>query len=517
MDVFPQGHQLGPYRVVRLLGEGGMGAVYEARQELLDRRVALKTLHPEYAKNKDAITRFFNEAKALSRLEHPNIVQVFDFGTTDDGTSYLVMEYLRGHTLGRRLRELHARGERLPITAGLHIGFQVADVLAVAHAEGIIHRDIKPDNLMMIGDAVAPGGERVKILDFGIAKLTPAMTHSGVKTATQTVMGTPSYMSPEQCAGAGGVDFKTDVYALGCVLFEILAGRPPFVAEGPGQIIGMHLFQSPPSLRTLAPSVSEAVVELVNRLLTKDKALRPSMTETADAIGRLLQKTAGTGRLLRSRPLSVLDANSPHSLVPIPHPGTTLGRSTGQQSPRLPRRAFFLAGCLASVLVGALIVARRVQAPPVLEKKDRPPPTTAPSTNIPLSVAQTGINISIAADPRASQNQQQRVITWTIESEPPGCKVIDENGTQLGTTPYTSTKEAVPGEVAVRLRHDGYTDSIVSLSRDRSQTRRVTLNRTLPILRKKDAPRNPQATVTNSASTRTALGTASKTIGYEKD
>ena len=175
-----------------------MGAVYEARQEPLDRRVALKTLHAEHAKNKESIARFFNEAKALSRLEHPSIVQVSDFGHATDGTAYLVMEYLRGQSLASRLHELSARGELLPIATALQVCAQVADVLTMAHAKGIVHRDIKPANLMLVADPVAPGGERVKVLDFGIAKLTD---QPGVaKTATNQVMGTPAYMSPEQCA-----------------------------------------------------------------------------------------------------------------------------------------------------------------------------------------------------------------------------------------------------------------------------------------------------------------------------
>jgi len=215
MSALSEGHRLGPYRIVRPLGEGGMGAVYEARQDPLDRRVALKTLHPEYAGNKDAVARFFNEAKVFSRLEHPCIVQVSDFGNAEDGTAYLVMEYLRGQNLGRRLT---AGDGRLPVATALQMAWQVADVLAVAHAQGVIHRDLKPDNLMLVADPIAPGGERVKILDFGIAKLTKAIDRGSVKTDTLAVMGTPMYMSPEQCAGAGGVDAKTDVYSLGCVL-----------------------------------------------------------------------------------------------------------------------------------------------------------------------------------------------------------------------------------------------------------------------------------------------------------
>jgi len=209
---------IGSYRIVRQLGEGGMGVVYEARHEGLDRKVALKCLHPEHAANPDIVARFFNEAKILSKLEHPSIVQVSDFGQAADGTAYLVMELLRGESLARRLRDNVNHQTRISLVAALQFAWQVADVLAMAHAQGIVHRDLKPDNLMLVPDPVAPGGERVKLLDFGIAKLLKAADSNAPKTNTLAVMGTPMYMSPEQCAGAGGVDAKTDVYSLGCLL-----------------------------------------------------------------------------------------------------------------------------------------------------------------------------------------------------------------------------------------------------------------------------------------------------------
>ena len=354
MAVLTEGQRLGAYRIVRLLGEGGMGAVYEARQEPLERRVALKTLHADHAKSKEFIARFFNEAKVLSRLEHPSLVQVSDFGHAADGTAYLVMEYLRGQSLARRIRDLSEGGKRLPVETALHVCVQVADVLAMAHGQGIVHRDIKPENLMLVGDPVAPGGERVKVLDFGIAKLTD--DRGGVKTATNQVMGTPAYMSPEQCAGAGGVDAQTDVYALGCVLYELLAGRTPFVADGPGRLIGMHLFQEPPSLLSVAPQSPPEIAELVHRMLRKEKTQRPRMKETAGELARHLSKQTGGRVEVRALPPGRGGADEGNAQAKGAQ-ASTIGRSIGQRvkQPSATRSGLVFGG--VGVLVMGLVVA----------------------------------------------------------------------------------------------------------------------------------------------------------------
>ena len=360
-----EGQRLGAYRIVRLLGEGGMGAVYEARQEPLDRRVALKTLHADHAKNKESIARFFNEAKVLSRLEHPSIVQVSDFGHATDGTAYLVMEYLRGQSLGRRIRERSERGERVPLEVTLHVCVQVADVLALAHTQGIVHRDIKPENLMLVADPVAPGGERVKVLDFGIAKLSD--DRGGVKTATNQMMGTPAYMSPEQCAGAGKVDGQTDVYALGCVLYELLSGQTLFVAEGPGHMIAMHLFQEPPSLSSVAPHVPADITALVHRMLRKEKSQRPSMSEVASDLAKLLSKQ--TGGRISVRPLASIEtAGTADGSAQAPlAQASTIGRSVGQvgRFPAQMRRGLLLsggAGVLSIGLVALVWIGHRTES-----------------------------------------------------------------------------------------------------------------------------------------------------------
>ncbi len=257
------GATVGKYRVGALIGEGGMGSVYRAQHTLIGKRVAIKVLRPELSANDEMVQRFFNEARAAARIDHPGIIDVYDFGR-HDGRAYLVMELLDGEPLSARL----ARGPLAPDEAR-RIGRQIAAALAAAHDAAIAHRDLKPDNVFLARDEAAVGGERVKLLDFGIAKLTEADGTSSVETRTGAVMGTPVYMSPEQCRGTGEVDHRTDLYALGCILYEMLSGRPPFVARGAGELISAHLTEHPRPLAQAAPRAPAPMATLVDRLLAK--------------------------------------------------------------------------------------------------------------------------------------------------------------------------------------------------------------------------------------------------------
>lgn len=412
-----EGQQLGPYRIVRLLGEGGMGAVYEARQEPLDRRVAIKTLHAEHAKNKESIARFFNEAKVLSRLEHPSIVQVSDFGYADDGAAYLAMEYLRGQSLAARLRELSIRGERLALPTALQICVQVADVLGVAHGEGIVHRDLKPENLMLVADPVAPGGERVKVLDFGIAKLTT--DQSGVKTGTDQMMGTPAYMSPEQCAGAGGVDAQTDVYALGCVLYELLAGKRPFVADGLGLLLAMHMFEEPTPLISIVPALPAPVAELVHRMLRKDKKQRPTIQEVARDLSNLLSSEPSRLEVLRELHAVKIEQIASSSL-PTAAQVSTIGRSNGQQETGSTGAK---TGIRVSI-VGLAMVAGVVGLWMTLEPLQKARPASATQIVVPnLGPQDLGIDSSTSSGTESSAHES-------------------ENAADLGSTKQTTPSAA---------------------------------------------------------------------------
>ncbi len=331
------GEILGNYRVLSKLGEGGMGVVYIAEHVSLGKRAAIKVLLPELSQNREVVTRFFNEARATTLIKHAGIVAVFDFGHhTGSGAAYIAMELLEGESLSGRLRRdgTLAAGSLIPIAR------QATSALAAAHAAGIVHRDLKPDNLFLEPDPDHPSGVRLKVLDFGIAKLA-SEAGPGIKTRTQSVMGTPVYMSPEQCKGAGTVDARADIYSLGCILFELATGRPPFQAEGAGELITMHLRDTPPAIGTLAPALPARLGALIMRMLEKAPEARPQRMDDVkaelDAIATSPGLTApplATGptapTIAAGGTLGVTGASTGAGPGPQPARPTTLGQSVGQ-------------------------------------------------------------------------------------------------------------------------------------------------------------------------------------------
>ena len=213
------GKKINNYELRELVGDGAMGVVYLAEHPVLRRRVAVKLLKRQYLESPSLVTRFVNEARAAAAIHHPNVIEVIDVGMVDDDVPYIMMEFLDGEPLSRRLTR-----ERLGVGKAVDIAIQAARAVAASHALEIVHRDLKPENLFLVPDPMSPGGERVKVLDFGIAKLRPDWSGSdGAKTRTGVIFGTPAYMSPEQCRGLNDeVDGATDIYALGCILFEML-------------------------------------------------------------------------------------------------------------------------------------------------------------------------------------------------------------------------------------------------------------------------------------------------------
>lgn len=350
------------YRVVQLIGHGGMGRVYEVEQIELGKRFVLKALHDKYAARSDLVARMRQEWQALGQLRHPGIVGVIDAGVNAGGIPFYVMERLEGETLRARLR----RESRLTKDLAVHVAIEVLEALAAAHEIGVVHRDVKPANVFLLRS----GG--VKLLDFGIAK---SLARGDTITARGVTVGTPRYMSPEQARGEA-VDGRADLYAVGLVLFEMLSGRGPFdgVADVNGVFLA-HLTRPAPPLDDAVAGVDPALVELVARLLAKSPGKRPSSARTVAAALRKIRRT-WTGRpahdttptalaapaVLRSltegmlvtevigeRPISAAPARSPvlvtERIVTTP-PGAEAAGSTspprarpGEFVPRIPETA----------------------------------------------------------------------------------------------------------------------------------------------------------------------------------
>jgi serine/threonine protein kinase len=267
----------GKYRLVELLGRGGMGEVYQAEHTVINRSVAVKLLRARHADNSLISERFLREAKAASAIGHRNIVEIYDVGRTGDGSIYIVMERLRGRSLADLLRE------EAPLTTerAVEIALEVLEGLRAAHDRGIIHRDLKPDNVFMIE------GRGVKLLDFGISKMTGGAAASEELTETGVALGTPAYMAPEQIQSAKDADGRTDLWAVGVMLFLMLSGRPPFVGDNNAALLASILFEPPLRLADLIPEAPPEMATLIERALSKDPDDRfPSAPDMAEALRR---------------------------------------------------------------------------------------------------------------------------------------------------------------------------------------------------------------------------------------
>ena len=367
--------RVGNYRIVGVLGAGGMGTVYRAEHLVLGRPAAIKVLLPEHVHDRDVVTRLFNEARAAAAVRHPGVVEVLDVGYLDDGGAYLLMELLPGTSLAARLA---ARGP-LPEREALAIVRGIASVLVATHAQGVVHRDLKPDNVFLVPDPGAPGGERVKVLDFGIAKVAEAHALP-LHTRTGVVLGTPVYMAPEQCRGTGAIDHRADLYAVGCILLELMSGRPPFDGDGAGAVLGAHLHLAPPRLRGRVPHASAGAEALIERLLAKHPDDR---VPSASALLGVLDVVAARAPIAGAEDVTLLATPA------LPPPGRAtlalasgLGRSPPTRGGTGPgRRTIALAAVAAALLIGAIAAGVRLQAPPGAPREPapaRPPPPASP-------------------------------------------------------------------------------------------------------------------------------------------
>jgi eukaryotic-like serine/threonine-protein kinase len=362
----------GRYRLNAKLASGAMGVVYRGERLQLLRPVAVKFLHPWIATQKAFISRFENEARAMSRLQHPNCVSVIDFGV--DGTPYLVMEFVTGQTVRQALE-----GGRMPPTRALHVVRQLLAGLGHAHAQGIVHRDLKPENLILTDETGL--GDHLRILDFGLAKLRdgPAMT-AGL------AVGTPSYMSPEQTGADGPIDARTDFYAVGVLLFELLTGRKPFLSENVGELLLMQREKAPPLLREAAPAagLSAELEAVVGKALSKfaddryqtarDFVAALDATPEGRGVARapappVSKKTlAGPGARAAARPVPTTDAtivDSPSRIQGLggdaAAPAAAVAPAVSTPKATKDRRLVWVGVGLGAVAVAALLVGRAVR------------------------------------------------------------------------------------------------------------------------------------------------------------
>ncbi|MDT5269431.1 MAG: eukaryotic-like serine/threonine-protein kinase [Acidobacteriota bacterium] len=311
----------GKYRIEDKIDEGGMGCVYRATHVLMEKVIAVKVLHPALAADDKIVARFTREAKAASRISHPHAINVTDFGESENGVVYLVMEYLRGRTL----KDIVRSGGPMTLARTTEIVRQVAGALDAAHAEGVVHRDLKSDNIML---DEATGGDWAKVLDFGIAKIQQTErdiheTDPGL-TAPNLIIGTPQYMSPEQCSQASDIDARSDIYSFGVIIYEMLVGHVPFTGDSPTAIMMKHIQDAPPSILDERPDLPAEVGRVVARSLAK----RPEdRFQTAGELSLALTEAAAAAPLTSAAAAAILDTERIGSPTSPNEPArTTVGR-----------------------------------------------------------------------------------------------------------------------------------------------------------------------------------------------
>ena len=298
----------GKYKIEKLIKTGGMGSVYRGRHVLMDKTVAVKVLRPSLAGDDAVVARFSREAKAASKISHPHAVSVTDFGEAENGVVFLVMEYLDGRTL----KEAIVKEGPLSLGRAVEIVRQVAGALDAAHGQGVIHRDLKSENIMLVSHN---GDEWAKVLDFGIAKILQPVGSAADAEITQAnlVVGTPQYMSPEQCSQSGALDARSDVYSLGIIVHEMLTGKLPFTGESATVVMMKQVQDSPPSVLTSRPQLPGAVDQVIKRALAKQPIdrfqsageLSAGLADAASEEAAEAPVTAGVGATKANTPISV--------------------------------------------------------------------------------------------------------------------------------------------------------------------------------------------------------------------
>ena len=462
--LFAAGDHVGAYAIVRRIGAGGMGEVFEARHRHIARGAAIKVLLSEFSSNEDVVKRFFNEARAASTIRHPGIVEILDCDVhAATGRAYIVMELLSGEDLRACLAR--AQSFRSQLTWVAAICGQIAEALVAAHAKGITHRDLKPDNIFLVQTADllqtadAGASTTVKVLDFGVAKL---MAEGGAVNATQpgALLGTPLYMSPEQCRGAGKVDHRADIYSLGCMIFELIVGRPPFMGEGAGDLFVAHLSEPPPELTALAPETPPGWSALVGSMLAKDPDRRPqSMLDVARELEGFLGARAGSAAIGRGV------AGGTQILL---KGQTTLSEAATEGAPLestfSKRRRTAIGG--AAVLAVAGIAFFLLRPGPAV----RAIPVDAPAMQAPAPAA-------VHAEPTAPPPGPAKTII-EITSSPKGAEVwLGSEDKPRGVTPLALSLLSGAAAQQVALKAAGYVTKTISVQSSHDDTMNVQLEK----------------------------------------
>jgi serine/threonine protein kinase len=404
------GTSIGNYQIQRLIGEGGMGQVYLAVHPGIGRQAAVKVLTPGDAGDPQLVSRFITEARAANAIRHPNIVDIYDSGVLEGGTPYLVMEYLEGETLTQVL----GRGP-VALDDAIDWGCQVAEALAAAHAAEVVHRDLKPDNLFLVADAHRLGKRQVKVLDFGIAKLQRRRVEEVHKTRTGVLLGTPLYMSPEQCTSQKDIDFRTDIYSLGVILYEMVTGRRPFDGEGVYEVITMHVNDPPVPPTTLRPDLPPMLEEIILKALAKVPGARQESMAVLHSHLELARgnATASSEALMRAQRMRPTPLARPASATPelrtlgdTAVPGRTAGRTLSR---RTPARSWLLISAAATAVLAFVLwlagnrhaafsppAERRTPAAPAVVAPPPPPAPAVPATiAIGLHSVPTGASVYV--------------------------------------------------------------------------------------------------------------------------
>jgi serine/threonine-protein kinase len=414
----------GRFLVTRQIGQGGMGAVYEATHTLIGKRVAVKVLLEKYAQREQIVTRLKKEAQLASSIRNEHIIDITDIGNTDDGRTFVVMEYLDGESLAECL----ARERELPEQRLLRIASQACSALAAAHAKGIVHRDIKPENLFLLK---RKDEDFVKVVDFGISKsLRASSEEEAAQRLTQTgmVLGTPLYMSPEQARGDEDLDHRVDIYALGVIMYEAIAGRVPFAGTNYLSVISQVLNETPTPLREIRPDVSEELEAIVAKAMEKDRTLR---YEDADA-------------MLKDLTLLLEDPTHSTERAKITGP-----RRRFQKAPKIPKLAWAVGGigiAIGLVMLAVVLLMSSGNTPRAKDGKQVVPPVAADA-----GVAVVTPDAAVVEPPVAT-------IKLQIVTTPPGATVYRESEL-VGQSPVSLELVKSNKNVHITAQLDGYNDA----------------------------------------------------------